>query len=66
MIQRYAAKSGAIYVDYYAAMVDEKKGMRDGLSDDKDGVHPNVAGYKVMEPIVEKSIAEALKGNSLP
>jgi lysophospholipase L1-like esterase len=66
MIQHYAAKSGAIYVDYYAAMVDEKKGMRDGLSDDKDGVHPNLAGYKVMEPIVEKAIAEALKGKSLP
>ena len=62
MIQRYAVKSGAIYVDYYSAMVDEKKGMRDGLSNDKDGVHPNIAGYKVMEPIVEKAIAEALKG----
>jgi lysophospholipase L1-like esterase len=61
MIQRYAAKSGALYVDYYSAMVDEKKGMRDGLSDDKDGVHPNRTGYKVMEPIVEKAIAEALK-----
>jgi lysophospholipase L1-like esterase len=62
MIQRYAVKSGAVYVDYYSAMVDEKKGMRDGLSNDKDGVHPNMAWYKVMEPIVEKAIAEALKG----
>jgi len=65
MIQRYAAQSGAIYVDYYSAMVDEKKGMRDGLSDDQDGVHPNRTGYKVMGPIVEKAIAEALKGKSL-
>jgi len=62
MIQRYAAKSGVLYVDYYSAMVDEKKGMRDGLCDEKDGVHPNRTGYKVMEPIVEKAIAEALKG----
>ena len=62
LIQRYAAKSGVIYVDYYSAMVDEKKGMRDGLCDEKDGVHPNRTGYKVMEPIVEKAIAEALKG----
>jgi lysophospholipase L1-like esterase len=61
LIQRYAAKGGAIYVDYYSAMVDEKKGMRDGLCDEKDGVHPNLAGYKVMESIVEKAIAAALK-----
>jgi lysophospholipase L1-like esterase len=61
LIRRYAEKNGLVYVDYYSAMVDEKKGMRDGLSDDKDGVHPNRTGYKVMEPIVEKAIAEALK-----
>jgi lysophospholipase L1-like esterase len=26
-----------------------------------DGVHPNLAGYKIMEPLVEKAIAEAMK-----
>jgi lysophospholipase L1-like esterase len=62
LIRGYAEKSGIIYVDYYSAMADEKKGMRDGLCDEKDGVHPNLAGYKVMEPLVEKAIAEALKG----
>jgi lysophospholipase L1-like esterase len=25
-----------------------------------DGVHPTLAGYKVMEPLVEKTIEEAL------
>jgi lysophospholipase L1-like esterase len=62
LIKGYAAKSGTIYVDYYSAMVDEKKGTRPGLCDEKDGVHPNLAGYKVMEPIVEKALAEALRG----
>jgi len=27
----------------------------------KDGVHPNLEGYKIMEPLAEKAIAEALK-----
>jgi lysophospholipase L1-like esterase len=26
-----------------------------------DGVHPNVAGYKVMAPLAEAAIARALK-----
>jgi lysophospholipase L1-like esterase len=25
-----------------------------------DGVHPNKAGYQVMEPLAEKALAEAL------
>lgn len=53
-----AEKYGMIYVDYYSVMVNEKKGMKSEYSE--DGVHPNVEGYKVMEPIVEKAIAEAL------
>ena len=27
----------------------------------EDGVHPTLAGYKVMEPLAEKAIAQALK-----
>jgi len=26
-----------------------------------DGVHPNLEGYKIMEPLAEKAIAEAMK-----
>jgi hypothetical protein len=37
----------------------DKKGMKPELT--LDGlVHPNVAGYKVMEPLVKKGIEEAL------
>ena len=59
MIKDYANKNGFIYLDYFSAMSDERHGLKAGLGD--DGVHPNLAGYKIMEPLVEKAIAEALK-----
>jgi lysophospholipase L1-like esterase len=40
-------------------MADDRKGLPKSLSG--DGVHPNLAGYKVMEPLAEKAITEALK-----
>ena len=55
----YAAKSGAIYLDYHSAMADARQGMREGLA--SDGVHPNEAGYRVMAPLAEAAIAKALK-----
>jgi lysophospholipase L1-like esterase len=58
MIKDYASKNGFVYLDYFTAMADERKGLRTGLGD--DGVHPNLAGYKIMEPLVEKAIAMAL------
>lgn len=58
-IKDYAAKNKIIYVDYFAPMADQRYGLKKEYSE--DGVHPNLAGYKVMEPIVEKAIAEALR-----
>jgi len=58
-IKEYANKNGFVYLDYFSAMSDERHGLKAGLGD--DGVHPNLAGYKIMEPLVEKAIAEALK-----
>ena len=55
----YAAKKGFYYLDYYSSVVDERKGMKTEYS--KDGVHPNKAGYKVMEILAEKAINKALK-----
>jgi lysophospholipase L1-like esterase len=40
-------------------MSDERKGLKANLGD--DGVHPNLEGYKIMEALVEKAIATALK-----
>jgi lysophospholipase L1-like esterase len=56
----YTARHDAVYLDYYAAMADERGGMRPGLSG--DGVHPTEAGYRVMAPLAERAIAEALRG----
>jgi lysophospholipase L1-like esterase len=55
----YARTHGAVYLDYHSAMSDARGGMRDGLS--TDGVHPNETGYKLMAPLAEKAIAEALR-----
>ena len=59
MIKEYAQETHAIYVDYFSAMVDNKNGMKEELTN--DGVHPTAAGYDVMQPIIEKAIKEALK-----
>jgi lysophospholipase L1-like esterase len=39
-------------------MTDLRKGMNPAYSE--DGVHPNQAGYHVMEPLVEDAIKLAL------
>lgn len=59
MLKAYAEKTNTVYVDYYTAVVDDKGGMQADLA--TDGVHPNLKGYKIMEPLAEKGIAEALK-----
>jgi acetyl esterase/lipase/lysophospholipase L1-like esterase len=59
MLKAYADKNKMIFVDYYSAMVDDQKGLPKTLSN--DGVHPTLAGYKIMEPLVQKGIADALK-----
>ena len=59
MLKDYADANKIVYLDYYSAMVDDKKGLPKNLSG--DGVHPTLEGYKVMEPLVEKAINEAMK-----
>lgn len=57
-IQKYADVNGFLYLDYYSAMVDGRKGLKSAYSD--DGVHPNKTGYEVMNPLAEKAIAKVL------
>ena len=49
-IRALATVRGLNCADYFTAMVDREGAMRAGLS--SDGVHPNPAGYKLMEPVV--------------
>ena len=58
IIQQYADANEIRYLDYYSALVDERKGLKAAYAD--DGVHPNIAGYEVMAPLVEKAINEIL------
>lgn len=57
-IKAYADENGFAYVDYYPHMVNEYGGMNYGYT--YDGLHPNVEGYKVMEPLIQKAINEVL------
>jgi len=54
MIKEYAHKNHITYIDYYSAMVDSEKGLPKKYS--KDGVHPTIEGYEVMEKLVIKTL----------
>ena len=56
-LKEYAAESGAVYLDYYAALA-EGRNLKKELTD--DGLLPNDAGYAVMAPLAEQAIAQAL------
>lgn len=58
MIKEYTSENNIIYADYYTEMVDENDGLQLKLG--ADGVHPNLIGYKIMEPIILKSIKNIL------
>lgn len=58
-LKEYCAEHGLVYLDYFAAVVDEKGYLRRDLAD--DGIHPNSAGYSLMAPLAQKAINDALK-----
>jgi lysophospholipase L1-like esterase len=56
-LKDYAAKSGAVYADYWSAVHDGLGFRADWAS---DGVHPTRAGYDAMAPVAEAAIRKAL------
>ncbi|WP_240723472.1 SGNH/GDSL hydrolase family protein [Flavobacterium sp. GT3P67] len=58
MIKNYADTNGILYLDYFSAMTDERKGLPALYSNDE--VHPNKTGYQVMAPLAEKAITKVL------
>ncbi len=58
-MKNYAATHDVVYLDYHSAMADARHGLKAEMSE--DGVHPNEAGYRVMAPLVERAIGEALQ-----
>jgi len=57
-LKEYCAKNGLVYLDYFSAMIDAKGMLRRDLSD--EGLHPNASGYRIMAPLAEKAIAQAI------
>ena len=58
-LKSYCAANGHIYLDYYNKMIDDKGMLKAELAN--DGLHPNAEGYKVMAPLAETAIQQALK-----
>ena len=57
-LQTYTREHHYVYLDYYSHMVDDHGMLRKDISE--DGLHPNDAGYRIMAPLAEKAIAEAM------
>ena len=59
-MKQYADANGHVYLDYFSAMLDGAGVMKAELS--ADDLHPNLDGYKIMEPLAEAAIQRALSG----
>ena len=57
-LKDYCAAHGCVYLDYFSALIDDKGFLKKDLAD--DGLHPNAAGYKIMAPLAQAAIDEAL------
>jgi lysophospholipase L1-like esterase len=53
----YCVEQHLTYLDYYTPMADAAGGMKPGIS--LDGVHPNAAGYAIMEPLAQAALDQA-------
>ena len=58
-ISDYAFQKHFAYVDYYTALAGDKRDLKEPYS--KDGLHPNPAGYKVMEGLVKVAVDKLLE-----
>lgn len=59
IIKKYAIDNGFVYVDYFTPMANNSNGLKDELGE--DGIHPNLNGYLIMEPLIEEGIRRSLK-----
>lgn len=57
ILKNYCDSNNIPYVDYFSAMSDEKGGLKvPEYTTAEDLVHPNLAGYKLMEKIILKAL----------
>ena len=57
-IKEFSVKNNLIFLDYYSAMLDDHKMLKQELTG--DGLHPNDAGYEVMSQLAASAIGKAL------
>jgi lysophospholipase L1-like esterase len=57
-LKAFAQRKGLVYLNYHDALLDASGALKKNLSG--DGLHPNAAGYAVMEPLAERAIEQAL------
>ncbi|WP_337879336.1 SGNH/GDSL hydrolase family protein [Rheinheimera sp.] len=63
-LKQYAAEHQLAYVDFYSALVDGHGGLKvPDYTSAKDLVHPNKAGYQVMEALITPAIQQALQAS---
>lgn len=53
-----AKKYNIVYVDYFSAMVNKQNGLKEELGN--DGIHPNAAGYLIMESILNAQLKKVI------
>ncbi len=58
-LKAYADKNKLVYLDYHTVMKDSRNGLSKELA--RDGIHPTLSGFKIMEPLAQEAIAKALK-----
>lgn len=58
-IKAYAEQQHLVYYDLHTALKDDQNGLKKAYGE--DGVHPNLTGYRVMEPLLNQAVAAALK-----
>lgn len=58
-LRAYADQHHLVYLDYHTALADDRQGLPPALA--KDGVHPTLAGYRLMEPLLQQAVARALR-----
>jgi lysophospholipase L1-like esterase len=56
-LKDYAAQSGSVYLDYYSVLAQGRLMNKELTS---DGLIPNAAGYRLMAPLAEKAIEQAV------
>lgn len=58
-IINYANANSIPYIDYHSVLKDKDNGL--DLKYGEDGVHPQIAGYRIMEPLAKQAIDKVLQ-----